>query len=241
MKKLLLVIGLIALGVIAYTAFKKKNSGTEPSETPAVSSSATPTDSAPPLPGESPSGSTSDAGGAPKTPAEVSTAPSLSPSPSPSDSGAGSGGIGSTRKSAPVSSGQTPEEGKIRWIEGKIGLRGEHVQAANSFIEAIEEHNPSNLSRFFSSELKKRKSIAGHGNLNTFIRQNLMGEGFLGGLSDVETRKVRSLQEGAFVFSVKYEVSNPQNDLEDIPVTVKFQFEKIQGTYLITQIAETRG
>ena len=111
----------------------------------------------------------------------------------------------------------------------------------DTFVSAVEERNPESLSRFFSAEMKNRKSIAGRGKLKSFIKQSLMGEGFFGGLTNPDTRKIKSVQEGIFHFTVKFEVSNPQNDEEDIPVTLKFQFENIKGNYLITQVSESRG
>jgi hypothetical protein len=111
----------------------------------------------------------------------------------------------------------------------------------DTFVSAVEERNPESLSRFFSAEMKNRKSIAGRGKLKSFIKQSLMGEGFFGGLTNPDTRKIKSVQEGIFHFTVKFEVSNPQNDEQDIPVTFKFQFENIKGNYVITQVSEIRG
>lgn len=160
-------------------------------------------------------------------------------------SGTSSMETGGTPSDAPVASGgkKSPAQpgSSVPWIQGSVGLQGDHVNMVDRFVSAIEERNPETMTRFFSKEMKSRSSVAGKGKLKSFIKQVLMGEGFFGGLTNPDTRKIRSVQAGVFHFTVKYEVSDPQNDEVDIPVTVKFQFEKIDGSYLITQVLETRG
>jgi hypothetical protein len=160
-------------------------------------------------------------------------------------SGTSSMETGGTPAEAPVASGgkKSPAQpgSSVPWIQGSVGLQGDHVNMVDRFVSAIEERNPETMTRFFSKEMKSRSSVAGKGKLKSFIKQVLMGEGFFGGLTNPDTRKIRSVQAGVFHFTVKYEVSDPQNDEVDIPVTVKFQFEKIDGSYLITQVLETRG
>ncbi len=160
-------------------------------------------------------------------------------------SGTSSMETGGTPSDAPVASGgkKSPAQpgSSVPWIQGSVGLQGDHVNMVDRFVSAIEERNPETMTHFFSKEMKSRSSVAGKGKLKSFIKQVLMGEGFFGGLTNPDTRKIRSVQAGVFHFTVKYEVSDPQNDEVDIPVTVKFQFEKIDGSYLITQVLETRG
>jgi hypothetical protein len=88
--------------------------------------------------------------------------------------------------------------------------------------------------------MKRRKSIAGHGSLKAFIRESLFGDGFFGGITNPESRKIKSVKEGAFILSVTFLISGSGEE-EEIPLTLKFQFERTQGNFVITQIAEKRG
>jgi len=177
------------------------------------------------------------------TPAEPSGSPD---SAVPSGSATPSGTSPELLPSPPTTSTSTiPSESasvaaQNPWLEGAIDLRAEHVRVVDSFIEALEERNPETLGRFFSAELKQRKSIAGHGNLKSFILNSLFGDGFFGAITNPESRKVKSVRENAFVLSVTFLVSGA-NDDEEVPLTLKFQFEKPQGGFVITQIAEKRG
>ncbi|MBU6154920.1 MAG: hypothetical protein KGP28_11505 [Bdellovibrionales bacterium] len=225
MKKIVLIALLLALTGGAYFWFKSKQSSQNSSESLQTNTS----------------GSASDTGAPP--PQE----PSATEQPAPGTEVHGGPGYegGAPGKTVDQAGGVRPpsvgEETEGQWIQGSIGLRGDHIQAVDSFVSAVEERIPDSLTRFFSDEMKNRKSVAGRGKLKSFIKQSLMGEGFFGGLTNPDTRKIRSVREGAFHLTVKFEVSNPQNDEQDIPVTVKFQFESINGNYVITQVSETRG
>ncbi len=237
MKKI--VVGALILALIggSYFWFKSKQNSQNGPETSKSSPTGVSTDD--PTPEASPETS-------PGATPDASPANGELPSETPTSTGTGSPGSTSEPSAGKVDiqpgrPSKSAEDGGVDWIQGSIGLRGDHVRVVDSFVSAVEERNPDSLTRFFSSEMKARKSIAGRGKLKAFIKQSLMGEGFFGGLTNPDARKTKSVRGGAFHLTVKFEVSNPQNDEEDIPVTVKFQFEDINGSYVITQVSETRG